>query len=109
MSPARSLTTPFVMLALRRAIPIWVGVLLVSVAVLAFAGALHRLWSLETALWSVAMGGSCCLPCANAPRWRESSLLGNLGVPRATLTALAGAAELLIEVAVQRIVARVLA
>lgn len=107
MSPARALAAPFAMLALRRALPIWVGIRLVSAAVLFWGGALDRLWSLDTALWSVAIG-ALLLAVRERTEWRESSLLGNLGVPRATLTAIAGAAVLLIEVAAQLIVARVL-
>ncbi len=108
MSPARALTAPFATLALRRAIPIWVGVRLVSVAVLALGGSLHRLWSLDTALWSVAMG-VLLVAVRERTEWRESTLLGNLGVPRVTLTAIAGAMLLLIEVIAQLVAARVLA
>lgn len=106
MSPARALATPFATLAIRRALPIWVGVRLVSLAVLALGGTMHRLWSLDTALWSVAMG-ALLLAVRERTEWRESTLLGNLGVPRATLTALAGIVLLLIEAIAQLIAARV--
>lgn len=108
MSPARALAVPFVVLALRRAVPIWVGVRLVSVAVLALGGALHRVWSLDTTLWSMAMG-VLLLAVREHVEWRESTLLGNLGLPRPTLTALAGSALLLIEAAAQLIATRLLA
>jgi hypothetical protein len=108
MSPARALAAPFAVLALRRAVPIWVGVRLVSAAVLFWGGALDRLWSLDTALWCLAMG-NLLLAVRERTEWRESTLLGNLGVPRATLTALAGSTVLLIEIAAQLLVARVLA
>jgi hypothetical protein len=107
MSPARALAASFALLALRRAIPIWVGIRLVSAAVLFWGGALERLWHVHTALWCVAMG-ALLLAVRERTEWREGSLLGNLGVPRATLMALAGAAVLLIEVAAQLLVARVL-
>lgn len=108
MSPARALAAPFALLALRRALPIWVGIRLVAAAALFWGGALERLWSPDTALWCVAMG-ALLLAVRERTEWRERTLLGNLGVPRDTLTALAGAAVLLIEVAAQLLVARVLA
>jgi len=108
MSPARALAAPFAVLALRRAIPIWIGVRLVSVAVLFLGGALHRLWSPDTGLWSIAMG-VLLLAVRERTDWRDSALLGNLGMPRATLTALAGTVLLLIEAIAQLVAARVLA
>jgi hypothetical protein len=108
MSPARALAAPFAALALRRAVPIWIGVRLVSVAVLALGGALHRLWSPDTALWILVMGG-LLLAARERIEWREGVLLGNLGVPRATLTALAGTMLLLLEALAQLVAARVLA
>jgi hypothetical protein len=108
MSPARALAAPFAVLALRRAIPIWVGMRLVSAAVLFWGKALDRLWHPQTALWCVAMG-ALLLAVRERTEWRDGALLGNLGVPRATLTALAAAAVLLLELAAQLLVARVFA
>jgi hypothetical protein len=108
MSLARALAAPFALLALRRAVPIWAGIRLVSAAVLFWGGALERLWHVQTALWCVAMA-VLLLAVRERTEWREGALLGNLGVPRASLTVLAGTAVVVLEVLAQLVAARVLA
>ena len=88
------MTTPGViapsilLIALRRAVPIW---LLVRIGIAMFLpirfGEWSHFWSVATMVWAMLVA-TALLFVQERTRWRETVLLGNLGVPRYTIVAI---------------------
>jgi hypothetical protein len=106
----RAFTPALLLIALRRAVPLWIALRVLVFVALFFARPSGEpmpvppppgpwpdgFWSLLTLAW-IMLFGSALLIVQERTLWRESVLIGNLGLPPFTLAALTASILTLLE------------
>ena len=107
MAGPQTLLPALLGIAARRTLFLWLMLRAMAGALLRFGARTDAefqaiFWSPVAHLW-VLLLGALLLLVMEATRWREAALLGNLGLPRYTLVAMAGGMLILLEVALRAV------